>query len=54
MAKAAGILTNRKDNSKKKYRENEDWQAGKKIGRKKQTWVWDDEVKGVGHWEKTV
>jgi hypothetical protein len=39
-----------------------DFEAGKRIGRPKQVWVWDvepkpnspiiREVKGLGHWEK--
>lgn len=36
MAMPMGIVKKTKDNSKKKYREHDEWQAGKKLGRKKQ------------------
>lgn len=36
MAKPVGIIAKHKDNSNKKYRENAEWQAGKRLGRKKQ------------------
>lgn len=67
MAKPAGLQSKLKDNSNKKYREHADWEAGKKVGRKKQRWVWDQEPltvtandgsksvipnTGFGHWEK--
>ena len=33
MAKPLGLATRKKDNSKKKFREHEEWQKGKRIGR---------------------
>lgn len=51
MAKPAGLLSKLKDNSKKLYRNHEEWMAGKKLGRPKQVWVqFGDNPKG--HWEK--
>jgi hypothetical protein len=67
MAKPVGLQSKLKDNSKKKYREHEEWMVAKKIGRRKQVWVWDlkpltvithegDQSTitetGYGHWEK--
>lgn len=50
MAKPAGMQSRLKDNSNKKFRENEEWMKGKKIGRPKQLWVWDKlDSAGVGH-----
>jgi hypothetical protein len=43
--KPAGLLTKLKDNSNKKWREHNEWQIGKKLGRPKQVWI-------DGHWEK--
>lgn len=69
MAKPAGLQSKLKDNSKKKYREQKEWSEGKRVGRKKQVWVWDVEPlvvlpreggesvipnTGVGHWEKVA
>jgi hypothetical protein len=56
----AGVIAKTKDNSKKKYREHDEWLVAKKIGRIKQVWippvtVTDRESTitiGVGHWEK--
>jgi hypothetical protein len=50
----------KKQNGNKSYAARNEWMAGKKIGRKKQQWVWDNEAKWgtvdnvqpVGHWEK--
>ena len=36
MAKPVGIAAKQKDNSNKKWREHNEWMAGKKIGRAKQ------------------
>jgi len=33
MARPAGVTVKTKDNSKKKHREREEWQKGKRIGR---------------------
>ena len=33
MARPTGLATKTKDNSKKKYRENQEWKQGKKLGR---------------------
>lgn len=62
MARPVGVAIKTKDNSRKKHRENEEFQKGKKLGRPKQVWVWDDigrrgafaypNVDPVGHWEK--
>jgi hypothetical protein len=43
MAMPVGITRKTKDNSRKKYRENQEWQAGKKIVRTKQ--VFNPETK---------
>jgi hypothetical protein len=45
MAKPAGLLSKLKDNSKKKYREHDEWMTAKKLGRPKQQRV-------NGRWEK--
>jgi hypothetical protein len=47
MAMPAGIQRKTKDNSKKKFREHEEWVKGKRIGRPKQ--VFNAETKT---WEK--
>ena len=52
MAKPAGLQSKLKDNSKKNYRANEEWKAAKKLGRKKQRWVWEEPMAPSGHWEK--
>jgi hypothetical protein len=52
MTAPAGIVKKTKNNGNKKYRENEEWQKAKKLGRRKQLWVWDDEANKIGHWEK--
>jgi hypothetical protein len=52
MAKPAGIVKKTKNNGNKNYRANNEWMLGKKIGRKKQVWVWDNEELNQGHWEK--
>jgi hypothetical protein len=39
MAKPTGLQSKLKDNSKRNYRAREEWQTGKKLGRKKQVWV---------------
>ena len=51
MAKPVGVVTKTKDNSRKKFREHEDWMKGKKLGRPKQVWIIDNAA-GDGHWEK--
>ena len=59
MTAPAGIIKKTKDNSNKKYRENSEWQKGKRLGRPKQVWVYDELERGAsatsdtpGHWEK--
>lgn len=52
MSKPAGVQAKLKNNGDKKYREHADWMDGKKVGRKKQRWVWDNEAENLGHWEK--
>jgi hypothetical protein len=58
MTKPAGVVAKTKDNSRKKYREREDWLKGKKVGRVKQVWVWEEPLAAptgeqpTGHWEK--
>jgi hypothetical protein len=58
--KPAGMSTKTKDNSRKKYRENAEWSAGKKIGRKKQVWVpnvafvTNPQGEVAGRWEKVA
>ena len=50
----------KKQNSNKSYAARVEWLQGKKIGRRKQQWIWDNEaewgtvdnVQPVGHWEK--
>ena len=45
----------KKINPTKNHRAWQEWMAGKKIGRRKQMWVWDVTPgvdAGVGHWEK--
>lgn len=54
MTMPAGIQKKTKDNSGKKYREHEEWQVGKKLGRPKQVWVPAVMSDGVGHWEKVT
>lgn len=39
MAMPVGIQRKTKDNSKKKFREHDEWMQGKKIGRPKQVFV---------------
>ena len=54
MARPVGVTSKVKDNSRKKFREHDEWIEGKKIGRPKQRWAWDvepGEHPGVGHWE---
>ena len=39
----------------KNSRANAEWMVGKKLGRRKQQWVWDvppGATQGTGHWEK--
>lgn len=58
MAKPAGVTAKTKDNSRKKHRENEEFQKGKKLGRPKQLWVPEEPLataageQPTGHWEK--
>lgn len=58
MTAPAGIIRKTKDNSRKKYREAKEWAEGKKIGRPKQVWVFDEPLTAAsgeqpsGHWEK--
>ena len=62
MTMPAGIQKKTKDNSGKKYREHEEWQVGKKLGRPKQRWVlvFDEPLAAIageqpsGHWEKVT
>lgn len=53
----------KRSNYTKNHRSREDWMEGKKFGRPKQVWVWDDELddmpviatmdgKRKGRWEK--
>jgi hypothetical protein len=49
----------KKQNSNKSYAARAEWVEGKKIGRRKQVWIWDREpavtengLPGIGHWEK--
>ena len=49
----------KKQNSNKSYAARTEWMLGKKIGRRKQVWIWDREpaatekgLPGIGHWEK--
>ena len=48
-----------KDNSRKLYSNRKDWMAGKKLGRPKQAWVWEEPMvmpageQPTGHWTKT-
>ena len=46
MARPIGIQS-KKDNSKKNYREHEEFNKGKKLGRPKQRWV-----EATNSWEK--
>ena len=64
MSKPVGVITKTKDNSRKLHANREEWMVAKKLGREKQTWIWDippvvtvihDETiteAGLGHWEK--
>jgi hypothetical protein len=61
MSKPVGVITKTKDNSRKLHANREEWMVAKKLGRGKQTWIWDIEptiedgvctVGGIGHWEK--
>ena len=60
MAKPVGIV-GKKDHTRKLHANREEWTKGKKIGRGKQTWIWEIEptiedgvctVGGIGRWEK--
>lgn len=50
----------KKINPTKNHRAHEEWTLGKKLGRRKQQWVWDLDLKSdtplpdqqEGHWEK--
>jgi hypothetical protein len=49
----------KKQNYNKNYVAHKEWSEGKKIGRRKQVWIWDrepaateDGLPGIGHWEK--
>ena len=49
----------KKQNGNKSYVAHKEWSYGKKIGRRKQVWIWDrepaateDGLPGIGHWEK--
>jgi hypothetical protein len=59
MGRPEGVIKSKvKDNSKKHPHMREEFTQGKKIGRPKQTWVWDEPVREEetddrkGHWEK--
>lgn len=60
MARPAGVTAKTKDNSKKLHRNREEWQKGKRIGRPKQAWVFDEPLavaageQPTGHWERTA
>jgi len=54
MARPVGLTLKRKNNDHKKYRENAEWQAGKKLGRPKQVWVWCNPRCSKGKWEKVA
>lgn len=47
MSMPAGVSKKTKDNSRKKYREHQEWMEGKKLGRPHQQWV-------NGHWAKIM
>jgi hypothetical protein len=49
----------KKQNANKSYAARTEWMQAKKIGRRKQVWIWDrepaatgDGLPGIGHWEK--
>jgi hypothetical protein len=49
----------KKQNHDKSYAAHKEWMAAKKLGRRKQVWIWDrepaateDGLPGIGHWEK--
>jgi len=58
MARPIGVAKATKDNSNKHPRQREEFIEGKKFGRPKQVWVWDEPVQPEetddrkGHWEK--
>jgi hypothetical protein len=59
MAKPVGVVSSKtKDNSRKKHRENEEFNKGKKLDRPKQVWVVEEPLavpageQPNGHWEK--
>jgi hypothetical protein len=58
MAKPVGLKTTLKDNSKKLYRNHTEWMKGKRLGRPKQQWVFEEPMavaageQPSGHWEK--
>jgi hypothetical protein len=54
MARPIGLSQKKKDNSNKKFREHDEWQADKKIGRARQVWVWENPSRSSGHWEKVA
>ena len=60
MARPVGLAAKKKDNSKKKYREREEWQKAKKLGRPKQVWVapqtfaTNPQGEVAGRWEKVT
>lgn len=42
----------KKQNYNKNFVAFKEWSEGKKIGRRKQVWVWENEAARIGHWEK--
>jgi hypothetical protein len=50
----------KKQNYNKNFVAHREWMEAKKLGRRKQVWVWDREpiavdlivMPGIGHWEK--
>ena len=45
----------KKQNYTKNFVAHKEWMEAKKLGRKKQIWVWDsepDQECRIGHWEK--
>jgi hypothetical protein len=56
MARPEGLKSKLKDNSKKLHRNRAEWMAGKKLGRPKQVFVYNNGHGWAGldsgHWEK--
>jgi hypothetical protein len=64
MARPVGVTQKTKDNSRKKFREHDEWMEAKKLGRRKQVWMAEeamvDAVSGrilgvvAGRWKKAT